>query len=149
MVALTAYLRLVPRGETFGDKLVRGITNLGMRLKNNIVFNRGELLGEFQMIRREAFTRLGRLREDLVTIEDADRFSRLSKIGKTMIDPELMVLHSDRRAHQVGWPRLIFMWLVFVSVYNRSIHQRLDGDSLISDLGFYGLSEDSHLGLAA
>ena len=87
---------------TFGDKLVRGITNLGMRLKNNIVFNRGELLGEFQMIRREAFTRLGRLREDLVTIEDADRFSRLSKIGKTMIDPELMVLHSDRRAHQVG-----------------------------------------------
>jgi len=54
------------------------------------------------MIRREAFTRLGRLREDLVTIEDADRFSRLSKIGKTMIDPELMVLHSDRRAHQVG-----------------------------------------------
>ena len=149
MVALTAYLRLVPRGETFGDKLVRGITNLGMRLKNNIVFNRGELLGEFQMIRREAFTRLGRLREDLVTIEDADRFSRLSKIGKTMIDAELMVLHSDRRAHQVGWPRLIFMWLVFVSVYNRSIHQRLDDDSLISDLGFYGLSEDSHLGLAA
>jgi len=70
--------------------------------KTNIVFNRGELLGEFQMIRREAFTRLGRLREDLVTIEDADRFSRLSKIGKTMIDPELMVLHSDRRAHQVG-----------------------------------------------
>ena len=102
MVALTAHLRLVPRGETFGDKLVRGITNLGMRLKNNIVFNRGELLGEFQMIRREAFTRLGRLREDLVTIEDADRFSRLSKIGKTMIDPELMVLHSDRCAHQVG-----------------------------------------------
>ena len=22
------------------------------------------------------------------------------------------VLHSGRRAHQVGWPRLIFMWLV-------------------------------------
>ena len=59
LVALTAYLRVVPREETFGDKLVRGITNLGMRLKNNIVFNRGELLGEFQMIRREAFTRLG------------------------------------------------------------------------------------------
>lgn len=40
-----------------------------------------------------------------------------------MIDPELSVLHSGRRAHHVGWPRLIFMWLVnsfFVSVYNRS-----------------------------
>jgi hypothetical protein len=40
-----------------------------------------------------------------------------------MIDPELTVLHMERRAHQLGWPRLIFMWLVnsfFVSVYNRS-----------------------------
>ena len=51
------------------------------------------------MIRREAFTRLGGFRENLVTIEDADRFRRLSKIGKSMIDPELMGLHSGRRAH--------------------------------------------------
>jgi hypothetical protein len=39
-----------------------------------------------------------------------------------MIDPELMVLHTGRRAHQVGWPRSIVMWLVnsfFVRVYNR------------------------------
>jgi hypothetical protein len=56
-------------------------------------------------------------------IEDPDMFRRLSTIGKTMIDPELTVLHTGRRAHQLGWPRLIFMWLVnsfFVSVYNRS-----------------------------
>lgn len=40
-----------------------------------------------------------------------------------MIDPELTVLHTGRLAHQVGWPRLIVMWLVnsfFVSVYNQS-----------------------------
>jgi hypothetical protein len=42
-------------------------------------------------------------------IEDADMFRRLSTIGKTMIDPELTVLHTGRRAHQLGWPRLIFM----------------------------------------
>jgi len=50
-------------------------------------------------------------------------FRRLSTIGKTMIDPELTVLHTGRRADQLGWPRLIFIWLVnsfFVSVYNRS-----------------------------
>jgi hypothetical protein len=50
-------------------------------------------------------------------------FRRLSTIGKTMIDPELTVLHTGRRAHQLGWPRLIFIWLVnsfFVSVDNRS-----------------------------
>lgn len=54
-----------------------------------------------------------------------------------MIDPELTVLHTGRRAHQVGWPRLIGMWLVnsfFVSVYNRG----MESDSLISDLGFLG-----------
>ena len=40
-----------------------------------------------------------------------------------MIDPEITVLHTGRRAHQLGWPRLIFIWLVnsfFVSVDNRS-----------------------------
>jgi hypothetical protein len=60
---------------------------------------------------------------DGLQIEDPDMFRRLSTIGKTMIDPELTVLHTGRRAHQLGWPRLIFMWLInsfFVSVYNRS-----------------------------
>jgi glycosyltransferase involved in cell wall biosynthesis len=122
LVALTANLRVFPPEETLGDRLVHGVANLALRLKNNL-FNRGESFGEFQMIRREAFTRLGGFRADLVTIEDADMFRRLSKIGKTMIDPQLTVLHTGRRAHQVGWPRLIVMWLInsfFVSVYDRS-----------------------------
>ena len=75
------------------------------------------------MIRQEAFTCLGGFRADLVTIEDADMFRRLAKIGKTITDPDLMVLHLGRRAHQVARPRLIVMRLVnsfFVSVYNRS-----------------------------
>jgi hypothetical protein len=60
---------------------------------------------------------------DGLQIEDPDMFPRLSTIGKTMIDPELTVLHTGRRAHQLGWPRLIFRWLVnsfFVTVYDRS-----------------------------
>lgn len=57
MVALTACLRVFPAEETFGDKLVYGVANLSLRLKNNL-FNRGESFGEFQMIRQEAFTRL-------------------------------------------------------------------------------------------
>jgi hypothetical protein len=58
-----------------------------------------------------------------------------------MIDPELMVPHSGRRAHQVGWPRLIFMSLAksfFCERLQPIIHQRMGGDSLISDLGFIG-----------
>jgi glycosyltransferase involved in cell wall biosynthesis len=48
----------------------------------NNMFSRGESFREFQMIRQEAFTRLGRFRADLVTIEDTDMFRRLSKSEK-------------------------------------------------------------------
>jgi glycosyltransferase involved in cell wall biosynthesis len=122
LVGLTVNLRVSPEMETFGDRLVFGVANLGLRFANNLL-GRGHSFGEFQMIRREAFARLGGFRADLVTIEDADMFRRLSRIGQTMIDPQLQVLHSGRRGHQVGWPPLIAMWLVnsiFFSLCNRA-----------------------------
>ena len=122
LVGLTAYLRVFPADETLGDKLVSGITNLGLRVANNIL-KRGASFGEFQMIRREAFARLGGFRADLIAFEDADMFRRLSGIGRTMIAPELCVLHSGRRGHQVGHPQLIAMWLVnllFVAFRDRT-----------------------------
>jgi glycosyltransferase involved in cell wall biosynthesis len=111
LVALTALLRVFPHDETFGDRIVFGAANLGLWVSNNLL-NRGHSFGEFQMIKQEAFNRVGGFREDLVTIEDADMFFRLSRIGKTRIDSQLWVLHTGRRAHQVGWLRLIFMWVV-------------------------------------
>ena len=111
LVGLTAYLRVFPADETFGDKLVSGVANLGLRVANNIL-RRGASFGEFQMIRREAFACLGGFRADLIAFEDTDMFRRLSWIGRTMIAPQLRVLHSGRRGHQVGHPQLIAMWLV-------------------------------------
>jgi len=58
-----------------------------------------------------------------------------------MIDPELTVLHTGRRAHQVGWPRSMVMWFRLQPI----ICQRMERDSLISDIGFSRMSEDSHL----
>jgi len=55
------------------------------------------------------FRSTSEIKYDGLQIEDAYMFRRLSTIGKTMIDPELTVLHTGRRAHQLGWPRLIFM----------------------------------------
>jgi hypothetical protein len=89
----------------------------------------------------EAFTRLSGLRADRVTIEDADTFRRVFEIGKPMIDPELKVLHTGRRAHQVGWPRSIVTWFRLQPI----IRQRMEGNSLISDMGFRRISEDSRL----
>jgi glycosyltransferase involved in cell wall biosynthesis len=122
LVGLTAYLRVFPADETFGDKLVSSVANLGLRVANNIL-RRGASFGEFQMIRREAFARVGGFRADLIAFEDTDMFRRLSRIGRTMIAPKLSVLHSGRRGHQVGHPQLIAMWLVnllFVAVRDRT-----------------------------
>ncbi len=122
LVGLTAYLRVFPADETLGDKLISGISNFGLRVANNIL-KRGASFGEFQMIRREAFARLGGFRADLIAFEDADMFRRLSGIGRTMIAPELCVLHSGRRGHQVGHPQLIAMWLVnlvFIAVRDQT-----------------------------
>jgi glycosyltransferase involved in cell wall biosynthesis len=122
LVGLTAYLRVFPADETFGDKLVSSIANFGLWVANNLL-KRGISFGEFQMIRREAFARLGGFRADLIAFEDADMFRRLSRIGRTMIAPNLHVLHSGRRGHQVGHPQLIAMWLVnivFLAVRDRT-----------------------------
>ncbi len=122
LVGLTAYLRVFPADETLGDKLVSGVANIGLRVANNIL-RRGASFGEFQMIRREAFARLGGFRADLIAFEDTDMFRRLSRIGRTMIAPKLRVLHSGRRGHQVGHPQLIAMWLVnmvFVAIRDRT-----------------------------
>jgi glycosyltransferase involved in cell wall biosynthesis len=122
LVGLTACLRVLPQEETLGDRIVYGTANFGLWVANNLL-RRGHSFGEFQMIRQDAFERLGGFREDLVTIEDADMFFRLSRIGRTRIDPELCVYHTGRRGHQVGWPPLIFMWLVnsaFVNICDRA-----------------------------
>jgi glycosyltransferase involved in cell wall biosynthesis len=111
LVGLTACLRVFPADETLGDKLVSGVANLGLRVANNVL-KRGASFGEFQMIRRQAFARLGGFRADLIAFEDTDMFRRLSRIGRTTIAPQLHVLHSGRRGHQVGHLQLIGMWLV-------------------------------------
>ena len=70
----------------------------------------GAATGEFQMIKKEAFLKINGFDEKLVTGEDDDIFRRLSKIGKTRLEMSLIAYHSGRRAHSVGWPRLLYTW---------------------------------------
>ena len=111
LVGLTARLKVFSHLETFGDKIVFGILSMVIRFMNNVL-NRGESTGEFQMIRATAFRQLNGFNPNLVTREDADMFLRLSKIGKTMLDPKLVVYHTGRRAHKIGWPKLLSIWFV-------------------------------------
>lgn len=123
IVAITGALGVLPELETFGDRLVYSVFNLVHLIKNNILHT-GEASGKFQMIRREAFAKVGGYREDLVTREDADMFQRLSKIGRTRYDSGTVVRHTGRRAHQIGWPKLLSIWMLetfWVMVFNKSL----------------------------
>ncbi|MEK9173222.1 MAG: glycosyltransferase [Patescibacteria group bacterium] len=109
VVAATVGIRVLRELETWMDRLVFSSLNLFHLLSNN-VFNFGRAAGEFQMIRSHVFKKLGGYREDLAASEDYDLFFRLSKTGRVVYVRDLTVYHTGRRAHKIGWPRLLLEW---------------------------------------
>lgn len=110
LVAVSGWLKVFPEVETLGDKIGYGIlSNWSFSLHNNI-FKTGAGCGEFGMIKTETFRKIKGYREDLAVDEDQDLFRRLIKIGHTKTDPKLLVYHTGRRPHAIGWPRLIWQW---------------------------------------
>ncbi len=112
LVGLTVYLRVFPETETFADKTIGWIRNFAVRVANNLLGKGDCAGGEFQMIRREAFWKIGGYQQELVTCEDRDLFRRLAKVGTTMSDPKQTVFHTARRAHVLGWPYLVGLFVV-------------------------------------
>ncbi len=110
LVALTVKLRVFPETETFADKFFFGASDYVLWFKNNIL-GQGGAAGKFQMVKAEAFRAVGGFREDLVVSEDNDFFARLAKhVGHTRLALGLTAYHSGRRAHTLGWPRLLWLW---------------------------------------
>lgn len=112
LIALTAWLKVLPDKETITDKIVFDLQNIFCIIMNDVFrmgFSSG---GEFQMMRRETFTKLGGYNEKLIASEDIELFGRLSKLGKVKLDPKLVVMHSGRRAHKIGWPKLLSLWFL-------------------------------------
>lgn len=111
LVGLTGQLRVYPEAETVSDRLMYIGFNATTRIKNNML-HIGEAPGKFQMIRSESFKNVGGFNESLITGEDADLFYRLSKIGDTYYAHDLIICHSGRRAHALGWHRILFIWML-------------------------------------
>jgi GT2 family glycosyltransferase len=109
LVALTCKYRVFPEFSTFGDRYVFTMLGAQFWLQNNVL-GIGGAGGEFQMISAEAFENVGGFDERLTASEDMDLFRRLSKTGKTRFVNHLTVFHTGRRAHAVGWPRLLASW---------------------------------------
>ena len=122
LVGLAVRLKVWPEAETLADRIIFGVMMFNLRIMNNVL-HVGESPGEFQMMRRSVFEKLGGFREDLITREDSDMFLRLSKAGRTYFDPDLTVFHSGRRAHKLGWPHLLRVWatnVVWVALFHRA-----------------------------
>ncbi|MDE2188181.1 MAG: glycosyltransferase [Patescibacteria group bacterium] len=112
LVALTGWLRVLPEHETFADKAVFILQNIWMMFVNDVLRIGTSPGGEFQMIRTDVFRKLGGYNERLVASEDVELFGRLAKEGRVRLDHRLKVFHTGRRAHQVGWPKLLSLWFM-------------------------------------
>jgi glycosyltransferase involved in cell wall biosynthesis len=122
VVGLTCRYRVFREASTFFDRYVFYTLGLQFGLQNN-VFHIGGSGGEFMMITAHAFKQVEGFDERLAASEDMDLFRRLSKIGRTRFTNRLTVWHTGRRAHAVGWPRLLLSWFsnsVSVFLFRRS-----------------------------
>ncbi|NVN97020.1 glycosyltransferase [Candidatus Nomurabacteria bacterium] len=106
IVAITTYIKVFKEFETISDKIIWWILNSSYILFNNIVAI-GGASGEFQMIRKDAFLKVGGFNEFLIGGEDHELFRRLTKIGKTHFAKNLTVYHTGRRGHKLGWPKFV------------------------------------------
>lgn len=106
---LMVRLRVWPQIATWADTLIFGIGDI-MHFLNNNILGIAKAPGEFQMVRANAFHAIGGYDEHLPVGEDHDFFHRLGKIGRTHMEWSLSVWHTSRRAHAIGWPRLLTHW---------------------------------------
>ncbi len=109
LVALTSQLHVFKEMETFGDRLIIPFF-IYMRLCMNNYLGIGAATGEFQMVKTDIFKKVGGFNESLVAGEDDAFFRKLSQKGETRLEMGLIAYHSGRRAHILGWPKLLFLW---------------------------------------
>jgi len=119
---LTVFLKVLPEHITLSDRLFFGLVNRVYQFSNNVL-HLGMASGEFQMVRSEVFRKVGGFNNELVVGEDNDLFARLSRVGHTWVETGLFVMHTSRRAHNVGWTKLLSLWalnFIYYKVIRRS-----------------------------
>jgi glycosyltransferase involved in cell wall biosynthesis len=109
LVGLTGQLYVDPAAATTADKFFCFFINGWVRFAN--IIGCGLSQGKFQMISREAFNKVGGFSEQLAVYEDNDLFTKLARIGRTRFEPRLITYYSGRRAHAIGWPRQLYLWI--------------------------------------
>jgi glycosyltransferase involved in cell wall biosynthesis len=123
LLGLSGWVRVFPATETWGDFFGYVIVSDCMFYLLNNIFRVGATCGEFQMAKAGVFRDIEGYREHLAVGEDKDLFYRLARLGRTQTDPKLLIYHTGRRPHKIGWPKLLWQWTVeslHVTVFDRS-----------------------------
>lgn len=110
LVALTVPLKPYLENRSWVDAFFSAPLNWFYIVSNN-VFHSGNSSGEFQMVRADAFRKIGGFGEHLAAGEDNELFRRLVTLGRTLSYRKLCVRHSLRRAHKLGWLRTYGIWI--------------------------------------
>ncbi|MBC7981646.1 glycosyltransferase [Candidatus Parcubacteria bacterium] len=111
MVGATVSIRVFKEMETISDRVVFTCLGYFNYILNNLIGSAGAA-GEFQMIKRSSFEKIGGFSEEIAASEDYELFRRLHTVGRTRFVSKLIVYHTGRRAHAVGWPRLLCTWMM-------------------------------------
>lgn len=125
LVAATVPLKPYAENRSLTDALFSAPLNWFYIIANNI-FHSGNSSGEFQMVRRKAFQKIGRFGEHLAAGEDNELFRQLAKIGRTMSYSKLCVRHSLRRPHKLGWLTTYYIWIkngIFVAIRGKAAYK--------------------------
>lgn len=111
LVGLTGPIQVLNEYATKTDKFVFWILNTFRYLISKATGG-NRVVGGFQMVKTGVFKQLGGYCETIVASEDLELFARLSRIGKTRFLPDLVIFDTGRRAHTIGWLKLLSIWSV-------------------------------------
>lgn len=124
-IALAVKVCPFPEEVSWKDKIFYFLHNQYVRFLNWIGLGMGR--GECQIVRKEAFWKVGGYNPKIFAGEDFDLFRRLAKIGKIKYVDEIWVYESPRRFRKYGYLRTVFKWLlngIFVWFFGRSYSNR-------------------------
>ena len=121
LTGATVKIEILPEEASFWDKLILWIVN-AVRLIDNNWRHKGMASGEFQIVTRAAFEKLGGYNEFLPIAEDLEFFGRVAGLGSTYFDWNLKVYTINRRSRELGWSRLLWLWGVNY-IYMKMLHR--------------------------
>lgn len=110
VLALACNVSGFPEEVLLKDKVFYFLHNNYVHFLNLIGFGMGR--GECQIVRRDAFNKVGGYNDYIAAGEDFDLYRRISKNGKIKFIKDLLIYESPRRFRKYGYLRTIFYWIM-------------------------------------